>query len=284
MPASPLADSPFLSPHFYLMGERKCGTSSLYRYLLAHPHVLPCQLKEPQFFSKPEVYVEANLREYFAMFPRKIDGGTVSFLWPELNDAGILYHEEVRTHRVAGRQYWTGEASANTFHEVEPAWLHRFLPWLKLVVIFRDPVARAFSHHRMYQRFQAEGRDLGMKIGNFESDMRQEMATIQTGGQGEFLSPGCYVQNLRSWEQAYGKDQIHVLFAEELAADPQAEMNRLLAYLELPAYEYPITLLQKRFNQAPPAALPDDFAQALRDFFTPYNEALARHLGRNLPW
>jgi hypothetical protein len=205
-------------------------------------------------------------------------------VWPELNEAGILYHEEVRTHRVAGRQYWTGEGSANTFHEVDPAYLHRFLPWLKLVVIFRDPVERAFSHHRMYQRFQAEGRDLGRKIGSFEADIRQEMAAMQSGGQGEFLSPGCYVKNLLAWEEVYGKDQIHVMFAEELATDPQAEMSRLLAYLELPAYEYPATILQKRFNQAPPAALPEELGADLRKFFTSHNEVLAQHLGRELPW
>ena len=55
----------YLRPSFFIIGERKCGTSSLYRYLIAHPNVLPCQLKEPNFFGKGAEYVNENIEDYW---------------------------------------------------------------------------------------------------------------------------------------------------------------------------------------------------------------------------
>jgi len=36
-------------PDFYLIGAQKCGTSSLYDYLVQHPCIHPCITKEPRF-------------------------------------------------------------------------------------------------------------------------------------------------------------------------------------------------------------------------------------------
>ena len=37
-------------PDYVIAGEAKCGTTSLYRYLLQHPSVLPADEKEPNNF------------------------------------------------------------------------------------------------------------------------------------------------------------------------------------------------------------------------------------------
>ena len=105
----------YLEPSFFIIGERKCGTSSLYRYLVAHPNVLPCALKEPNFFGKGVDYVQQNIAEYWSMFPAKDSEATIEFSWPELNKQGILYHEDVVVERKTGINYITGEASAIPF-------------------------------------------------------------------------------------------------------------------------------------------------------------------------
>jgi len=38
-------------PDFVVVGAQKCGTSSLYSYLLQHPNVLPAARKEVHFFD-----------------------------------------------------------------------------------------------------------------------------------------------------------------------------------------------------------------------------------------
>ncbi|MEO1447878.1 MAG: sulfotransferase [Bacteroidota bacterium] len=273
----------FMRPRFFIIGERKCATSSLYRYLVAHPNVLPCQLKEPQFFAKSPAEIHAGIEQYWAMFPGKEGTDSISFEWPELNQEGILYHETVQTQRIVGRKYMTGEASANTFHEGHPALVRQYLPEIKLILLLRDPAARAFSHHRMFQRFKEEGRDFARGTRSFAEDMAAGMATVAAGGQDEFVAPGCYLHNLRRWEAHFPREQIRIYWTETLESAPECILQDLLKWLELPPHDYG-ALLQKRFNQAPPATANAETLTKLKTFYQPYNEALATHLNRQLPW
>lgn len=265
------------------MGERKCGTSSLYRYLIRHPHILPCQSKEPQFFSQPLSEIEQNIDSYFSLFPLKESQEPILFEWPELNSEGILYHTIVQTPRNPQISYLTGEASANTFHQVAPQLLNRFLPDIKLIVIFRDPIERAFSHHRMFLRFQEEGRDLGRVIHDFDTDMHLEWEFFQQNQPDEFLTPGMYIRNLRKWEAVYGKKQILTLFSEELENNTQQTVDQVTTFLELPRFDYG-AFIQNRFNRAPHKNMPPSTRYWLEEVYRPYDDELANHLGRTLPW
>ncbi|MFK7979420.1 MAG: sulfotransferase [Saprospiraceae bacterium] len=273
-----------LRPSFFIIGERKCGTSSLYRYLVAHPNVLPCQLKEPNFFGKGVEYVHQNIGEYWQLFPQKEASEAIQFEWPELNKAGILYHETVKIEREDATKYITGEASVNTFYEVNPQLVQQYLPTTKLIVLFRNPVERAFSHHRMFQRFQAEGRDLGFKVNDFATDILAEMELIKKGGKGPYLSPSIYLPTLKNWITTFGKDQIRVYFAEDLAELEMATnvMEDIQTYLSLPFFDYK-TILQQRFNVAPKAEMDREIKEKLQFFFKGYNQQLAEFLNCTLP-
>src|SRR5205085_3372396 len=157
-----------LRPSFFIVGVNKCGTSSLYRYLLAHPHVLPCAEKEPNFFGRhsPE-YVASHIQEYFALFPTCEYQGDLSYEWEASDQAGTSPPIRVRVVRDAATRYITGEASANTFHDVAPSLLHQYLPDVRLILLIRNPIDRACSHHGMYRRFQAAGHQVGFAVRDF---------------------------------------------------------------------------------------------------------------------
>ena len=274
----------YLEPSFFIIGERKCGTSSLYRYLVAHPNVLPCALKEPNFFGKGVDYVQQNIAEYWSMFPAKDSEATIEFSWPELNKQGILYHEDVVVERKTGINYITGEASANTFYEVNPQLVHQYLPNIKLILLFRNPVERAFSHHRMYQRFQAEGRDLGFAVQDFKTDMLAELAKLEKGESGHYLSPSIYLPQLKNWVNTFGKASIRVYFAEDLGNPQKGAMllTDLQNFLGLPCHDY-TGILKKRYNVAPKSKIPAKANNLLQTFFKPHNRLLQHYLGKDLP-
>lgn len=277
--------SEHLLPHFFILGERKCGTSSLYRYLLDHPLVLPSPRKEMQFFTRGAAAVAQGFSDYLRAFPRVKSSESETLLWPELDSEGMLHEELVNVVRHAGRAYVTGEASADTFSEVDPALLRRYLPALRLIVILRDPTERAFSHHRMLGRFQAEGRKLDQVIGDFAEDMRRELAEHQQGLNTTFLAPGLYLRNLLRWAAEWGDARPLVLFCEDLE-DPKRGadlMQRVLAHLALHNFDYS-TSLQQRYNQAPPQPVPPNIAAELRSFYRPHNQALQAELSVQLPW
>jgi len=272
----------YLKPSYFIIGERKCGTSSLFRYLVKHPNVLPGILKEPNFFGKGSNFVQQHIDKYWSLFPSIENNGDLYFEWPELNSEGLLYHEEVRVPRNTDIQHITGEASANTFFEVEPELVYRYQPDIKLILLIREPVERAFSHHRMYHRFMEEARG-GFDVTDFATDVRNEMHTIAKGGTGEFLAPGIYLNRLKKWLAVFPDNQLKVFTLGELERDPQSVMNQITAYLGIPAHDYG-DFLRKRFNQAPAASIESEIREELLQFYAPHNQALAHFIGRELKW
>ena len=275
-----------IPPSFFIIGERKCGTSSLYRYLLLHPEVLPCKLKEPNFFGQHDThYIESHIDEYFRLFPVLDDAQDLVFSWPELNQKGLLYYEEVNISREADKNYITGEASANTFADVEPKLLKKYLPHVKLIVLLRNPVERAYSHHRMYQRFQTEGRKLGFEVKPFEEDIVLSLAKENVAETDHYLGLGLYLDRLKRWQAVFGQDQLKVFFAEELQVPSSAKkiMYELESYLGVSHYDYGEQLAQK-FNVAPPSGISQEIRERLKAFFDKPNSALEEYLERPVPW
>lgn len=278
--------SEHLRPRFFIIGERKCGTSSLYRYLVDHPDVLPGRRKEPNFFGQrsPDD-VAARFGEYLAGFPRRSASGDVTLVWPELDERGVLYEEAVPFAREAGRAYLTGEASANTFFDVAPELLERHLPDARLILMVRDPVARAHSHHRMYARFQAEGRALPFVVGDFDADIRAELAVVAGGGTAPCVSPGIYVDRLPRWLEVWGAGRLRVIRCEDLAdragrARVLAELHEYLGLAPFAGAGDP----DRIYNRAPPAEMSADTRRLLAEFYRPHNRALEALLGRELAW
>ena len=177
-----------LLPSFFIIGERKCGTSSLYRYLVSHPNVLPCKVKEPHFFTKPLWKMLLGFKKYKRLFPAIKTDGDLQFEWPELDENGQLFTETVTVERKEGVKYITGEASVNTFFYANPKIVRRFLPEVKIILVLREPAERTFSHYRMLQRFKKEGRKT-MPISDFATDMQREMQRVKNGETSAVLSP-----------------------------------------------------------------------------------------------
>ncbi|HEV7806292.1 MAG TPA: sulfotransferase [Solirubrobacteraceae bacterium] len=275
-----------IRPSFFVVGANKCGTSSLYRYLLTHPAVLPCAEKEPNFFGEhsPD-HIARHIDDYLALFPTVEHRGPVAVDWHATEVAGDPDLVTVVIDREPDLQYVTGEATASTFHDVAPELLHEHLPDLDLVVMVRDPVERAFSHHRMYRRFQRDGWDPGFSIGRFEDDIRAELAAYERGERTEYVGPGVYDELLDRWSAIYGEDRLLVLLTEDLRDPARAPdvMQRLEEHLGLVAHDYG-EILERRFNSAPPSAIPPAERELLAAFYRPHNDRLRERLGRDIGW
>ncbi len=274
-----------IRPSFFIIGERKCGTSSLYRYIVEHPQVLPGQRKEMQFFTQGSEYVESNFDSYLCRFPRAEGSASERLHWPELDAQGKLSEETIEYPRLPGGHYITGEASADTFAEVAPSLLRQYLPEAKLIVLLRDPVARAFSHHRMLRRFQDEGRDLPSRIGEFADDMRDEMAKGATNTPSALLSGGIYTGKLRKWHEEWGEDNLLVLFTRDLRDGEQQSklLEQVRVHLQLDSWPQELEN-RPRHNEAPPAVMSKAIRAELQDYYGPHNQELRDYLGRRLPW
>lgn len=107
-------------PGFIIIGAGKCGTSSLYHYLIGHPRVLPAKQKQIHYFK---YYTYNPMKWYLSHFP-----SATSFL-----SSGALM---------------TGEASPGYMPYPDVA--HRTaqqLPGPKIIAIGREPLDRSWSSY-----------------------------------------------------------------------------------------------------------------------------------------
>ncbi len=266
-----------------IIGERKCGTSSLYRYLITHPEILPARQKETAFFSNPGWYVKRHFDQYLDYFPSK-DQETITMEWPELQKDGSLSVEEVIVPIDAGGRYITGEASANVFSTVSPGKIKQFFPDMRFIVMVREPVVRAISQHAMYRRYKQEGRAWSWLVGQWRRDLKLEYLVSKLGiAKGPFLSPGKYINNFNRWFRHFDRSQFFVVRTEDMGNPDQAKvvLNDLCKFLEVAPYDFGEVLL-RRFNRSVANHETNAAREMLGDFFTQSNRELEHLLGRKL--
>lgn len=262
-----VATSPWrLEPDFIIAGEAKCGTTSLYRYVVEHPDVLPADTKEPSNF----IAYPGSMARCRAHYPLK----------------GVRWWQK----NVLRRDCLTGEASAEYFsrHFVARN-IARHLPDVKIIILLRDPVKRALSDWIMLQKtgvFNDSFEDIVDRSIAWLSD-RDLRPILDDAGQVEHsimrvVLRGIYVDNLRRWKKYFDDDHLRVYPSEELFRDPDAVANDLYGYLGLDTY----TLVDKeQYRKGRYDA--EKYATTLRKlaaFYAPFNEELFYVLGRKLPW
>ena len=132
-------------PEFMLVGGMKCGSTSFARYLSAHPQVNIPDAKEPNYWS-------------WHKFPAKYQDLFV-------NESPIL--------DPGPGQTVSGEFSTSSLiHPLVPRRVQANLPALKIFILLRNPVDRAYSHFAMSKIAGLETEC------SFEEIVRREMDEI----------------------------------------------------------------------------------------------------------
>jgi hypothetical protein len=243
-------------PDFLILGAQKAGTTALYAYLRWHPQITGPSFKEVSFFDRHYVRGE---RWYRAHLP--------------IRRSGLV-----------------GEASPSyLFHPLAPERVAGMLPRARLIALLRNPIDRAFSH---YQHEVALGReqlsfedalaheDERME-GELERMLRDPAYFSDAWWNYTYAARGRYAEQLERWLAAFPREQLLVLFTEELAADTPGTYRRVLDFLDVESLgldDYP-RIFEREYGGMEPAT-----RAGLEDGFVEPNRRLAELLERELPW
>jgi hypothetical protein len=257
-------------PSFLICGGQRCGTTSLYRALAAHPTVLKAVLHKGVHYFDTDYHRGTGW--YRAHFP--------------------LLRAAARVEREHGVPAQTFESSPYyMYHPLAVGRIARDLPGVKVVVLVRDPVERAYSQHahEVARGFETEL--------SFANALRLEPARLR--GQEERLrrdprhysfshqhhayrARGEYVRYLDRMAAALGPDRIHVVESERFFTNPEPVYDEVLDFLGLPRLGYPPFL---RHNARPrPAPLSPALRDELSAHFAPYDADLTGWLGHPPRW
>jgi hypothetical protein len=255
-------------PSFLIVGGQRCGTNSLYEYLAAHPAVgraLPGQ--EVHYF---DTNFAEGLGWYRGHFPTR--------LWMRATEAR------------AGCPAITGESSPYyMFHPLAPHRIATTLPDVRLLVLLRDPVDRAYSqfHHE---------RSNGNETLEFEAALDRE--TERLNGEVErivadpgyrsfshqhhsYAARGQYADQLDVLRSLFPAERISIMLSERLFEQPQQVEAEVLAFLGLPPRTSGV---YARHNAGRYSEMPAALRQRLADRFADSNHRVAGILGFDPHW
>ena len=189
-------------PNFLIVGAMRSGTTSLARYLDAHPQVFMAPTKEVRYFDR---HYDEGLDWYRAHFA------------------------------AAAGQPMVGEATQTYMYDRDA--MERMadaVPDARLVAVLRDPVDRAYSHYWLNKARDRE------PLGFLEA-LEAEPARLARGDLDSrffysYADRGRYVHQLRRLEKHYPRERLCVLLFDDLRDEPRSAYARVLEFLGARTY------------------------------------------------
>ncbi|MFB6347299.1 MAG: sulfotransferase domain-containing protein [bacterium] len=113
----------------------------------------------------------------------------------------------------------SGEMSVRYFNEKSvPARIHRYNSEVKLLLTLRDPVERAYSHHKHEVR-----------QGRIPPELYEFQDALQCNP--SYLEGGMYARKLKRFLNQFPRDQIHIMLVREIANHPEGVLKELFEFL-----------------------------------------------------
>lgn len=257
-----------MKPSFILIGAQRCGTTSLFRALMDHPAVLPpVHHKGVNYF---DVGYHHGPNWYQGHFPTRSVAA--------LRTRGS--HQAPVTFEASGYYLYHPHAAVR---------LAADLPGVKVVVMLRDPVERAFSayKHEIGRGFETESFDRALQLEDErvqpELDRMLEDPTYRSFAHRHhsYRRRGYYAEQLQRFQEALGLERVHVMEGCDFFGTPAQEYRRLTDFLGLAPHQ-PDRF--DRWNARPGADMGDGVRERLLEAFASHDEALGVITGRTPGW
>ena len=169
-------------PDFILVGAQKSASTYLFKWLQNHPEVYMPN-GESRFFENPEYNAD-----YIHILNKAMKSSEISY--------GIRRPDYLASYEIPKR-------------------IHTHLPWIKLMVVLRNPVERAISaycHYVKYGLIPPRKPEKGLRS-IFGKGSNQGP---NTGAKRNIKEYGLYAKYLDKYFELFGKKQILVLYQHEL--------------------------------------------------------------------
>lgn len=249
-------------PDFIIIGAMRAGTTTVHHLLNQHPDVFPAVKKEIHYFDHNFRKGESWYRAHFP--PRGLN--------------------------APHGQKLTGEATPYyLYHPMAPYRVRRVLPHIKLIVILRDPVERAYSHywHSVKLGFETLPFDAALESetdrlkGEAEIISAEETYKSHPHQHQSYVARGRYSEQFSVWFDEIPRENFLILEQKTFFQDWEVGTTALFDFLGLPARS---SLRKKKYNQGAYPPMDGQTQKKLAASFKTSNEALFEMLGRRYDW
>lgn len=262
-------------PDFIIIGAGRAGTTALYSYLIQHPSIaaaLTDNNKPVDDFHFFEYMTSNNVQWYKSHFP-------------------ILFSKSNK-HK---NSLITGEyTSTYMYHPDVPKRIFNLLPKIKLIVILRNPIDKAYSTYHQQFRF-------GECITSFEETINAEFRRINLNKDFPELNSnnpnfknyvayniirhGIYADYLETWLEIFNREQILILNSDDLKKSTKETLHHVFNFLNISNYDIaPSDNTTVRVTIRKYPSINKSTRKKLIEFYKPHNQRLNTLLGTNFDW
>jgi hypothetical protein len=254
-------------PDVLVVGAQRAGTTSLFKALVQHPSFVPPRFRKGVHYFDMEY--DKGRGWYLGHFPTR---------------------RTLRRVATATGGAVTGEASPYyMWHPTAPTRIARTLPNVKIIVLLRDPVERAYSGHahEIARGFETEdfARAIELEPQRLAGERERMIADPTYHSQAvrhqAHVMRGEYIDQIEHLETLFGRERLLVLDSDDYFTDPRAAFTEVCAFLGIP--DGP-DVVHEQHNARPRTALDPRLEARLREHYEPYDERLAKWLGTVPSW
>lgn len=204
-------------PTFIIAGERRCGTTSLYRWISSHRDVYLHPRTDFNYFIEDEIVGARKWRDGEAdasAWERKHSVAQFSQLFAAANGHLAI------GHKGADLLFW------------EPAHqrLARYVPEAKFLITLRNPVKRAWSH---YWNEVGKGRETLSFEQAITAEEERSKRSAYARNHLSYVSRGFYERSLTTFAKSICPSRVLVVTLEETRARPQETLSKIYKFLDL---------------------------------------------------
>ena len=237
---------------FLVVGAQKAGTSALFEYLREVPDLQLPDVKEAHFFD---------------------DDAGVDWAAPDYAPYHALFRDDGRLRGEATPIYCYWPNAIERIHAYNPA--------MRIILILRDPVERAWSHWKMEFARGKETEPFAWCIREGRARMNQAQPYPGFDRVFSYVERGFYAAQLERLRALFPADRILTLDSRMLHGDPEAVLAQICAFLGVGVPSAPI--VAKRIHVAQDIAYPSVLAPAdvayLQQLYADDQRRLAALLG-----
>ena len=175
------------------------------------------------------------------------------------------------------------------YHPHAAARLAHDLPQVKVLVMLRDPIERAYSayRHEFARGFETESFERALELEDARVEPELERMLADPGYHSfshrhhSYRRRGQYAEQLHRLIDGVGRERILVVESDDFFGRPLHEYQRITDFLGLPRHE-PSRF--DRWNARPGSPISSAAAQFLDTALRPHDEALTQIIGQPPSW
>ena len=194
---------------FIICGAQKSGTTALDSYLREHPDICMAENKEVHFFDNESFFESSkpDYKKYHSSFRPNLSQHDL------VGEATPIY------------MYWKDAAKR----------IWEYNPNMKLIVLLRNPIERAYSHWNMERSRNAENLSFIDAIRSERKRCREALPLQHRVY--SYIDRGYYLEQLRRLWHYFSKNNVLILKSDYLRNRPEETLKEVCKFLDVNNFE-----------------------------------------------